>query len=117
MVHPFPHRLKPKEKIAFLLFIIPAGLLHIVLAAQGVQSVVKYCKFEYINGVTEGPSLSTAAAAAATLPGSVALGMTLALAALAATDGITMYLEVSAGSLVIYYNLALKMISNKVYLH
>lgn len=102
MVHPFPHRLKPKEKIAFLLFIIPAGLLYIVLAAQGVQSVAKYCKFEYINGVTEGPSSTTAAAAtAATLPGTVALVMTLALAALATTDGITMYLEVSAGSLVI----------------
>ncbi|EDS27178.1 sulfonylurea receptor/ abc transporter [Culex quinquefasciatus] len=73
-----------------------AGLLYIVLAAQGVQSVAKYCKFEYINGVTEGPSSTTAAAAtAATLPGTVALVMTLALAALATTDGITMYLELA----------------------
>ncbi|XP_058815986.1 ATP-binding cassette sub-family C member Sur [Topomyia yanbarensis] len=64
------------------------GLLYIVLVAQGALAVAKWCKFEYINGVTD--------TTAATLPSCLAMGSALTLAALTLVDGITIYLENSS---------------------
>ncbi|XP_058450018.1 ATP-binding cassette sub-family C member Sur isoform X2 [Malaya genurostris] len=64
------------------------GLLYIVLVAQGVVFVAKWCKFEYINNVID--------TAVAGLPCCLALVSALSLAALTSVDGITIYLESSA---------------------
>ncbi|XP_055589734.1 ATP-binding cassette sub-family C member Sur isoform X5 [Uranotaenia lowii] len=67
------------------------GLLYIALAAEGAQSVAKWCKFKHINGVTD--TTTTA------LPASVALGSALLLATLAAVDGSTVHWERNAALL------------------
>ncbi|XP_062546541.1 ATP-binding cassette sub-family C member Sur [Armigeres subalbatus] len=60
------------------------GLLYVTITVQGVQSVVKWCQFEYIYGVTNNVTVLSAL---------LAMGSSLVLAALTFVDGITVYQE------------------------
>uniref|UniRef100_A0A182NBW1 Uncharacterized protein n=1 Tax=Anopheles dirus TaxID=7168 RepID=A0A182NBW1_9DIPT len=75
------------------------GLLYAVLAAEGAQSIVRWCKFKYINDVTDTGSRETGLRppAGGSILGTPEVFLTLAgaLAATALTvvDGFTLYVE------------------------
>uniref|UniRef100_A0A182V507 Uncharacterized protein n=1 Tax=Anopheles merus TaxID=30066 RepID=A0A182V507_ANOME len=79
------------------------GLLYAVLAAEGAQSIVRWCKFKYINDVTDTASRPGSSAPGRSILGTPELFLTLAgaLAATALTviDGFTLYTEVSLDEL------------------
>uniref|UniRef100_A0A182TQH8 Uncharacterized protein n=1 Tax=Anopheles melas TaxID=34690 RepID=A0A182TQH8_9DIPT len=75
-----------------------ARLLYAVLAAEGAQSIVRWCKFKYINDVTDTASRPGSSAPGGSILGTPELFLTLAGAlaatALTAIDGFTLYTEV-----------------------
>uniref|UniRef100_A0A182WGN5 Uncharacterized protein n=1 Tax=Anopheles minimus TaxID=112268 RepID=A0A182WGN5_9DIPT len=72
------------------------GLLYAVVAAEGAQSIVRWCKFKYINDVTD-----TAGRESAPMGGSIlgtpevflTLAGALAATTLTTVDGFTLYVE------------------------
>uniref|UniRef100_A0A8W7P6R4 Uncharacterized protein n=1 Tax=Anopheles coluzzii TaxID=1518534 RepID=A0A8W7P6R4_ANOCL len=78
------------------------GLLYAVLAAEGAQSIVRWCKFKYINDVTDTASRPGSSAPGGSILGTPELFLTLAGAlaatALTAIDGFTLYTEVRGQS-------------------
>ncbi|KFB49204.1 sulfonylurea receptor/ abc transporter [Anopheles sinensis] len=74
------------------------GLLYIALASEGAQSIVRWCKFKYINDVTD---TATGPTAGSSIVGSPEVFLTLAGAltatTLATVDGFTLYLEQNSG--------------------
>ncbi|XP_058122435.1 ATP-binding cassette sub-family C member Sur [Anopheles ziemanni] len=74
------------------------GLLYIALASEGAQSIVRWCKFKYINDVTD---TVTGPTAGSSILGSPEVFLTLAGALTATTlatiDGFTLYLEQNSG--------------------
>ncbi|XP_061511303.1 ATP-binding cassette sub-family C member Sur isoform X2 [Anopheles gambiae] len=77
------------------------GLLYAVLAAEGAQSIVRWCKFKYINDVTDTASRPGSSAPGGSILGTPELFLTLAGAlaatALTAIDGFTLYTEQNTG--------------------
>uniref|UniRef100_A0A182P338 Uncharacterized protein n=1 Tax=Anopheles epiroticus TaxID=199890 RepID=A0A182P338_9DIPT len=79
------------------------GLLYAVLAAEGAQSIVRWCKFKYINDVTDTGSrpgsTSSPLGSGSSILGTpelfLALVGALAATTLTAIDGFTLYVEVS----------------------
>ncbi|XP_053666960.1 ATP-binding cassette sub-family C member Sur [Anopheles marshallii] len=76
------------------------GLLYAVVAAEGAQSIVRWCKFKYINDVTD-----TASREGSTMGSSIlgvpevflTLAGALAATTLATIDGFTLYVEQNTG--------------------
>ncbi|XP_035915035.1 ATP-binding cassette sub-family C member Sur isoform X3 [Anopheles stephensi] len=77
------------------------GLLYAVVAAEGAQSIVRWCKFKYINDVTDTGSRAGSIPTGSSILGTPEVFLTLA-GALAATtlttiDGFTLYMEQNTG--------------------
>ncbi|XP_053672383.1 ATP-binding cassette sub-family C member Sur [Anopheles nili] len=74
------------------------GLLYAVLAAEGAQSIGRWCKFKYINDVTD---TADAVAPGRSILGApevfLALAGALATTILATVDGFTLYTEQNTG--------------------